>query len=152
MIQPTQLQVTTMGLRATWIRAASFSQICYNSSVICILKNEEPKHAISSSRLRQIFLLHYLKQTLSISNARSAPILVACTPPVNEMVINKRKGYAPLPVPDNLDKKMLLPSIFVGPGGLHAPCVLACAMRSLAIVFTIVQSFSLSFFSSVFCF
>ena len=33
-----------------------------------------------------------------------------------------------------------------GPGGLRAPCVLACAMRSLAIVFTIVQSFSLSFF------
>ena len=28
-----------------------------------------------------------------------------------------------------------------GPGGLRAPCVLACAMRSLAIVFTIVQSF-----------
>ena len=28
---------------------------------------------------------------------------------------------------------------------LRAPCVLACAMRSLAIVFTIVQSFSLSF-------
>ena len=78
--------------------------------VICILKNEEPKHAISSSRLRQIFLLHYLKQTLSISNARSAPILVACTPPVNEMVINKRKGYAPLPVPDHLDQKMLLPT------------------------------------------
>ena len=34
----------------------------------------------------------------------------------------------------------------IGPGGLRAPCVLACAMRSLAIVFTIVQSFSLSFF------
>merc|ERR1739838_786783 len=31
----------------------------------------------------------------------------------------------------------------IGPGGLRAPCVLACAMRSLAIVFTIVQSFSL---------
>ena len=85
------------------------------------MKNEEPKHAISSSRLRQIFLLHYLKQTLSVSNARSAPILVACTPPVNEMVINKRKGYAPLPVPDHLDKKMLLPSIFVTPMNmLHA--------------------------------
>ena len=38
----------------------------------------------------------------------------------------------------------------VGPGGLRAPCVLACAMRSLAIVITIVQSFFsfLSFFSS----
>ena len=32
-----------------------------------------------------------------------------------------------------------------GPGGLRAPCVLACAMRSLAIVITIVQSFFLSF-------
>ena len=31
-----------------------------------------------------------------------------------------------------------------GPGGLRAPCVLACAMRSLAIVITIVQSFFLS--------
>ena len=35
-----------------------------------------------------------------------------------------------------------------GPGGLRAPCVLVCAMRSLAIVITIVQSLSLS----VFCF
>ena len=33
---------------------------------------------------------------------------------------------------------------YVGPGGLRAPCVLACAMRSLAIVITIVQSLSLS--------
>ena len=32
-----------------------------------------------------------------------------------------------------------------GPGGLRAPCVLACAMRSLAIVITIVQSFSILF-------
>ena len=31
---------------------------------------------------------------------------------------------------------------YFGPGGLRAPCVLACAMRSLAIVITIVQSFS----------
>jgi len=38
---------------------------------------------------------------------------------------------------------------FVGPGGLRAPCMLACAMRSLAIVFTIVQSL-LFFFSSSF--
>ena len=39
-----------------------------------------------------------------------------------------------------------------GPGGLRAPCVLACAMRSLAIVNTIVQSFFLLsfFFSSPF--
>ena len=37
--------------------------------------------------------------------------------------------------------------IFFGPGGLLAPCVLAWAMRSLAIVITIVQSFS-PFFSS----
>ena len=37
---------------------------------------------------------------------------------------------------------------FFGPGGLRAPCVLACAMRSLAIVITIVQSFSLSSSSS----
>ena len=28
----------------------------------------------------------------------------------------------------------------IGPGGLNAPCVLACAMRSLAIVITIIQS------------
>ena len=46
---------------------------------------------------------------------------------------------------------------YIGPGGLRAPCVLACAMRSLAIVITIVQSFSLFFslfFSSLsgFCF
>ena len=34
---------------------------------------------------------------------------------------------------------------YFGPGGLRAPCVLVCAMRSLAIVITIVQSFSLSF-------
>ena len=37
-----------------------------------------------------------------------------------------------------------------GPGGLRAPCVLACAMRSLAIVFTIVQSFFLSLSLSFF--
>ena len=36
----------------------------------------------------------------------------------------------------------------IGPGGLLAPCVLACAMRSLAIVITIVQSFL--FFSFLF--
>ena len=30
---------------------------------------------------------------------------------------------------------------YVGTGGLRSPCVLACAMRSLAIVITIVQSF-----------
>ena len=35
---------------------------------------------------------------------------------------------------------------------LQAPCVLAGAMRSLAIVITIVQSFFLSLLSSVFCF
>ena len=34
-----------------------------------------------------------------------------------------------------------------GPGGLRAPCVLACAMRSLAIVITIVQSFLFLSFS-----
>ena len=34
----------------------------------------------------------------------------------------------------------------VGPGGLCAPWVLACTMRSLDIVITIVQSFSLSSF------
>ena len=40
-----------------------------------------------------------------------------------------------------------------GPGGLRAPCVLACAMRSFAIVITIVQSFSpLIFFSPSFAF
>ena len=39
----------------------------------------------------------------------------------------------------------------IGPGGLRTPCVLACAMRSLAIVITIVQSLFLSL-SSVFCF
>ena len=40
------------------------------------------------------------------------------------------------------------------PGGLRAPCVLACAKCSLAIVITIVQSFSplSSYFFSVFCF
>ena len=36
--------------------------------------------------------------------------------------------------------------IIIGPGGLRAPCVLACAMRSLAIVITIVQSFFFSLF------
>ena len=42
---------------------------------------------------------------------------------------------------------------FFGPGGLRVPCVLGCAMRSLAIVITIVQSSSSSSsFSSVFCF
>ena len=35
----------------------------------------------------------------------------------------------------------------IGPGGLRAPCVLACAMHSLAIVITIVQSFSPFFLS-----
>ena len=34
----------------------------------------------------------------------------------------------------------------IGPGGLRAPCVLACAMRSLAIVITIVSLFFLFFF------
>ena len=38
-----------------------------------------------------------------------------------------------------------------GPGGLFAPCMLACAMHSLAIVITLVQSLFFSFFSSVFC-
>ena len=42
--------------------------------------------------------------------------------------------------------------IHFGPGGLRAPCVLACAMRSLAIVFTIVQSFFLSLSLSLFLF
>ena len=37
------------------------------------------------------------------------------------------------------------------PGGLRAPCMLACAMRSLAIVITIVQ-FCFFFSFSVFCF
>ena len=37
-------------------------------------------------------------------------------------------------------------SHWVGPSGLRAPCVLACAMRNLAIVITIVQSFSLFLF------
>ena len=32
----------------------------------------------------------------------------------------------------------------IGPGGLRAPCVFACAMRSLAIVFTNFRSLSLS--------
>ena len=36
----------------------------------------------------------------------------------------------------------------IGPGGLRPPCVLACPMRSLAIVTTIVLSFSLSSSSS----
>ena len=40
--------------------------------------------------------------------------------------------------------------IFIGPGDLRAPCVLACAMRSLAIVITNFRSFL--FFFSVFCF
>ena len=64
--------------------------------VRCILTNEEPKHAIIFFRTENqlIFLLNYLSQTLGISNARSAPFvsLVASTPPVTEMVINKRKG------------------------------------------------------------
>ena len=33
-------------------------------------------------------------------------------------------------------------TVEIGPGGFRAPCVLACAMRSLAIVITIVQSLS----------
>ena len=40
---------------------------------------------------------------------------------------------------------------FFGPGGLRAPCVIECAMCSLAIIITIVQSFFLFLFS-VFCF
>ena len=36
------------------------------------------------------------------------------------------------------------PGVGIGPGGLRSPCVLACAMRSLAIVITIVQSLFLS--------
>ena len=40
-----------------------------------------------------------------------------------------------------------LQKAYFGPGGLRAPCVLACAMRSLAIVITIVQTFSPLFFS-----
>ena len=42
--------------------------------------------------------------------------------------------------------------IIFGPGGLRAPCVLACAMRSLAIVITNFCSFFLSFFSPSFAF
>ena len=40
--------------------------------------------------------------------------------------------------------------IIFGPGGLRAPCVLACAMLSLAIVFTNFRSLFLSFFLSFF--
>ena len=40
--------------------------------------------------------------------------------------------------------KFRMLSATFGPGGLRAPCVLACAMRSLANVFTIVQSLFLS--------
>ena len=39
--------------------------------------------------------------------------------------------------------KLMLISFYVGPGGLRAPCVLPCAMRSLAIVITNFRSFSL---------
>ena len=42
--------------------------------------------------------------------------------------------------------------VILAQAAMRAPCVIACAMRSLAIVITIVQSFSLSFFFSVFCF
>ena len=38
---------------------------------------------------------------------------------------------------------------YFGPDGLCAPCVIACPMRSLAIVFTNFQSFSLSLFLSL---
>ena len=47
---------------------------------------------------------------------------------------------------------LLSPSSFFGPGGLRAPCVLECAMPSLAIVITIVQSLLFFFFSPSFAF
>ena len=51
---------------------------------------------------------------------------------------------------NNVQSCLLKPPWLVNtsPGGLHATCVLACAMRSLAIVITIVQSFFLSLFLS----
>ena len=58
---------------------------------------------------------------------------------------NTRLGFH---TPDTPPHK-LLEHCVVGPGGLRAPCVLACAMRSLAIVFTIVKSFSLSLLFSL---
>ena len=48
---------------------------------------------------------------------------------------------------DTISVKYVFAFIDVGPGGLRATCVLACAMRSLAIVITIVQSLLLFFFS-----
>ena len=60
-----------------------------------------------------------------------------CNP--EETLANNNNTYS-----SDEDTKTTSPEI--GPGGLSAPCVLACAMRSLAIVITIVQSFSLSFY------
>jgi hypothetical protein len=65
-----------------------------------ILEGNEPKHAVIFFRTENqlILLLNYLRQTLSISNARSAPFvcLISSTPPVTELIINKRKGRVSL--------------------------------------------------------
>ena len=65
-----------------------------------ILGGNEPKHAIIFFRTENqlILLLNYLRQVLSISNARSAPFvcLISSTPPVTELIINKRKGSVSL--------------------------------------------------------
>ena len=62
----------------------------------CIKSGGDPKHAIIFFRTESqlILLLNYLRQTLGVSNARSAPFvsLVASTPPVTEMVISTRKA------------------------------------------------------------
>ena len=61
-----------------------------------ILSGQEPKHAIIFFRTENqlILVMNFLRQTLNIANARSAPFvnLIASTPPVTEMTINKRKG------------------------------------------------------------
>ena len=72
-------------------------RIIYIDKFVRSIRNgEDPKHAIIFFRTENqlIKLFNYLRQTLAVSNARTAPFvcLVASTPPVTEMMINNRKG------------------------------------------------------------
>ena len=93
--------------------------IIIDEYVRCIQNGEEPKHGIIFFRTENqlILLMNYLRQTLNISNAFSAPFvsLVASTPQVTEMVINNRKGSISLYL---TTQKMLL--------GLNIPNLSIC--------------------------
>jgi superfamily II DNA/RNA helicase len=101
--------------------------------VRCIQNGEDPKHGILFFRTENqlILLLNYLRQTLGLSNAASAPFvsLVSSTPQVTEMVINRRKGSISLYL---TTQKMLL--------GLNIPGLQICIfVKPMNMLHSIIQ-------------